>query len=162
VVVMDLSMPGLDGIAATRQILGKNAARPAKVIALSSLSDAKRRSAMLEAGAVAYVVKHSAFEELTTALREVVAGRHYVSPTVEEIPPADAPALSDPTLSPRQRETLRCLLEGASEKQAAKKLNLSRHTVHLYVTALYRRFDVHSRAELLTKVLSNPGNSGPA
>jgi DNA-binding NarL/FixJ family response regulator len=159
VIVMDLSMPGMDGIAATRQILGKSASRSTKVIALSSLSDVQRCSAMLEAGAVAYVVKHSAFEELITALREVVAGRSYVSPGVDQAPPAIVPPLHDPSLSPRERETLRYLLEGDSVKQVAQKLDLSKHTVHLYVTALYRRFEVHSRAELLAKVLGNPGDS---
>jgi DNA-binding CsgD family transcriptional regulator len=61
---------------------------------------------------------------------------------------------NDPRLSPRQRQTLRHLLEGDLEKQVAAKLGLSRHTVHVYVKALYKHFGVSSRGELLAKCLS--------
>jgi DNA-binding CsgD family transcriptional regulator len=71
---------------------------------------------------------------------------------------ASFPAPSQPTLksqdddlSPRMRETLNCLLTGDSEKQAAAKLGVSQHTVHVYVKQLYRKFDVNSRGELLAK-----------
>ena len=56
-------------------------------------------------------------------------------------------------LSPRQRDTLECLLEGMSEKEVARQLGLSPHTVHVYVKALHRAFSVRSRAELLTRCL---------
>lgn len=67
----------------------------------------------------------------------------------------------EPELSPRLRETLEYLLAGDSEKQVAARLGISRHTVHLYVTALYRHFGVNSRAELLSKCLRNPGGYAP-
>jgi DNA-binding CsgD family transcriptional regulator len=70
----------------------------------------------------------------------------------EPIQPA-TPASSNAELSPRQEQTLRHLLNGDSEKQVARKLQLSQHTVHVYVKALYRRFGVSSRAELLAKQL---------
>jgi DNA-binding NarL/FixJ family response regulator len=69
------------------------------------------------------------------------------------LPPNEGRAASD--LSPRLQETLRCLLEGDSEKQAARRLDLSRHTVHEYVTDLYRRFGVNSRSELVAFVLGH-------
>jgi DNA-binding NarL/FixJ family response regulator len=66
-------------------------------------------------------------------------------------PPQTDPRLDD--LSPRQRETLDYLLQGRSVKEAARAMHLSPHTVHLHVTALYKKFDVHSRAELLARFL---------
>ncbi len=65
--------------------------------------------------------------------------------------PADGAPANDSELSPRMEQTLRHLLDGSSEKEVARKLSLSRHTVHVYVKALYRRFAVSSRAELLAK-----------
>lgn len=72
--------------------------------------------------------------------------------------PADDP-YSPTRLPPRLQETLRCLLDGDGEKQAAARMGLSRETVHQYVTALYRHYRVASRAELLVRVLrrTNPG-----
>ena len=79
------------------------------------------------------------------------------SPTAS---PAAAPAPLPP-LSPRMRQTLDLLLEGASEKQIAGKLSLSQHTVHVYVKALHRGFDVSSRGELLSKfIVSKNGHAG--
>jgi DNA-binding CsgD family transcriptional regulator len=82
-----------------------------------------------------------------------------VSPEALGLPPDPAPAPSPPQtaapslpdLSPRQEQTLQLLLKGDSEKQVASKLELSKHTVHVYVKELYRRFEVSSRAELLAK-----------
>jgi DNA-binding NarL/FixJ family response regulator len=81
-----------------------------------------------------------------------------VSPETLGLPPdplsAEAPSPSStllPDLSPRQEQTLHLLLKGDSEKQVARKLELSKHTVHVYVKELYRRFEVSSRAELLAK-----------
>lgn len=68
-------------------------------------------------------------------------------------------ACNDPGLPPRMRQTLQYLLEGDSEKQVAAKLRISRNTVHVYVKALYRRFQVSSRGELLAKCLR--GGTGP-
>lgn len=63
---------------------------------------------------------------------------------------------NDPHLSPRQRQTLQCLLTGDSEKEVAHKLQISRHTVHIYVKELYKRYQVSSRGELLAKCLRSP------
>jgi DNA-binding CsgD family transcriptional regulator len=65
-------------------------------------------------------------------------------------------ACDDPHLSPRQRQTLQCLLTGDSEKEVANKLQISRHTVHIYVKELYKRYQVSSRGELLAKCLRSP------
>jgi DNA-binding NarL/FixJ family response regulator len=85
----------------------------------------------------------------------VGAGPHLVTPSQTEPVTSAEPTLPMPKveLSPRLEQTLRHLLNGDSEKQVAKKLNLSRHTVHVYVKALYRRYLVSSRAELLAKHL---------
>jgi DNA-binding CsgD family transcriptional regulator len=74
-------------------------------------------------------------------------------PTDPASPPVPQPVSGQslPELSPRQEQTLQLLLEGDSEKQVARKLELSKHTVHVYVKELYRRFEVSTRAELLAK-----------
>lgn len=70
-------------------------------------------------------------------------------------------ACNDPHLSPRQRQTLQCLLAGDSEKEVANKLQISRHTVHIYVKELYKRYQVSSRSELLAKCLRAPQAIAP-
>jgi DNA-binding NarL/FixJ family response regulator len=104
VVVMDLAMPGLDGVAATRQILAQNPA--VRVIALSAHTDARTTQRALRAGALAVVSKQKAFDELPAAIRSVTSGHRYVSrrglPAAETlILPATSPASTNRTNSTR-------------------------------------------------------------
>lgn len=152
VVVMDVTMPELNGVEATRRLV---AARPSlKVVALSVHTDRRYMMAMFEAGAVAYVPKNVAFEELAQAILAVMRGQRYLSPAVtgaviegylRKSNPAATPGTS---LSPREREVLQLLAEGNSSKDIASRLNLSVATVETHRRQIAAKLDIHSVAEL--------------
>jgi len=153
VVVMDISMPDLNGIEATRQILRDHPG--AKVIALSMHSDRQFAARMLEAGASGYVVKDAAFEELATAIRTVVDGRVYLCSLVTGLVvedyvrrlPETEPKVTSP-LSPREREALQLLAEGKTTKEAARELHVSVKTVETHRRNIMEKLNLHSVAEL--------------
>src|SRR6478672_7916959 len=121
VIVMDVSMPDLNGIDATRQIIAaaSNGKIP-KIIALSAHSDGHLAQQMLAAGACGYVVKHSTFPEMMEALSAVMAGKIYLSPTLPNVAGTQsAPASDSSRLSPREREILQLLAEGKAMKEIA-------------------------------------------
>ncbi|MFO7958950.1 MAG: response regulator transcription factor [Candidatus Brocadiia bacterium] len=153
VVLMDVGMPDLNGIEATRQITNNHAA--VKVVGLSMHSDGQFVTEMLEAGASGYLLKDSAFEELSTALHEVVGDRMYLSPKIAG-PAIDeyqrrlaggASGDSSP-LSPREREVLQLLAEGLVSKQIAARLNISVKTIETHRSRLMKKLGIHSVAEL--------------
>lgn len=152
-VVMDLTMPELNGIEATRQITARDS--DVKVLALSMHSDKRFVTGALGAGACGYLLKDCATEELVEAIHAVVANRTYLSPgiagTVVEaymhhLKTDEHPALS--VLSPREREVLQLIAEGKTVKEMARTLNLSAKTVETHRQRIMRRLDVHSVAEL--------------
>lgn len=153
VVVMDISMPDLNGIEATRKLI---AAQPqTKVVALSIHSDKRFVMRMFEAGASGYLLKECAFEELVSAIKEVVAGRTYVSPDiggailrdyVRQMALSGTAVLS--TLTPREREVLQLLAEGKATKEIAAHINVSVKTVDTHRQHIMEKLDVHSIAEL--------------
>jgi len=153
VIVMDITMPGLNGIEATRQIL-RDQPR-AKVIALSMHSDKQFAARMLEAGARGYVLKDVAFEELATAVRTVAAGRIYlcsqitglvVEDYVQRLPETEL-KVSSP-LSPREREVLQLLAEGKATKEAARILHRSVKTVETHRRNIMEKLGLYSIPEL--------------
>lgn len=153
VVVMDIAMPDMNGIEATRRITEE---RPGvKVVALSMHSDKRFVSEMLKAGASAYLLKHSAFEELVTAVMTVVENRMYLSPAVtgvvvdNYIKQKDKPGGSVfSMLSDREREVLQLLAEGKNTKEIATILNLSGKTVDAHRMNIMSKLNLHSIAEL--------------
>jgi two-component system, NarL family, response regulator NreC len=152
-VIMDIAMPGLNGIEATRQII---AADPhCKVIALSSHADRRFISEVLKAGASGYLLKESAFEELASAIRAVLNNKTYLSPAVSEIvvddylqllQKGDGSAFS--VLTAREREVLQLLAEGTSTSRIADRLCLSVKTVETYRQHIMEKLNIHSVAEL--------------
>ncbi len=161
VVIMDVTMPVLNGIEATRQIVSDNPG--IKVVALSSHADRRFILAVLKAGARGYVVKESAFSEVLQSIDAVLEGKMYLSPRITSlviddllagIEEEDASILS--RLSEREREVLQMLAEGQGVKTIAEKLNLSPKTIETHRTQLMRKLEVTSLADL-TKIALREG-----
>ena len=153
IVIMDVAMPDLNGIEATRQVL--NNGPKVKVIALSMHSDRRFVVQMLKAGASGYLLKDCAFEELTNAIRAVVANRTYLSPKIADTIVKDYTRLFPKTefsvfsiLTPRQRQVLQLLSEGKTTCQIASHLQVSVKTVETYRQQIMEKVDIHSIAEL--------------
>ncbi|OHB58053.1 MAG: DNA-binding response regulator [Planctomycetes bacterium GWF2_50_10] len=154
VVIIDIGMPDLNGIEATRQITQDNP--NIKVIALSMHSDRRFVLRMLEAGASGYLLKDSAFDELSLAISTVVAGKIYLSPAIAGIvvedfvrhSPSNVAGPVSIDLTPREREVLQLLAEGKSTKQIASHLNVSVKTVETHRRQVMEKLDIHSVAEL--------------
>ena len=149
-IVADISMPELNGIDALVQI--RDAQVSARVIFLTMHPEAVYAARSLEAGASGYVLKHAARRELLTAMREVLAGRIYVTPSVaEKLDKMDEgePAGDAVTkLTSRQREVLQLIAEGRIAKQIASALNISPRTVEFHKGRLMKELGVDSTAEL--------------
>lgn len=153
VVVMDVSMPDLNGIEATRQILAQDGTR--KVLVLSAHTDRNFINEMFQAGASGYITKTTAFEELTLALRAVMAGGVYLSPTIAGALVESVRRQGDGTpsstfsiLSSREREALQLIAEGKSLKEVATILKVSVKTVEAHRRKTMEKLNLHSVAEL--------------
>jgi len=153
VVIMDITMPGLNGIEATRQIIAE--LPDIKVIALSMHSDRKFVSEMLSAGASGYLLKDSAFEELSNALHAVYNDQPYLSAKIDDQGligfagkvKAEAHAKAHP-LSHREREVLQLLAEGKTTRQIASSLCVSGKTIASHRTQIMNKLGLTSVAEL--------------
>jgi DNA-binding NarL/FixJ family response regulator len=146
-------MPDLNGIEATKQILSKSP--DIKIIALSMHSDATFVTEMLKSGAAGYLLKDCAFEELIRAIRTVIDGKTYLSPSISGVVVEDyiyrlsKPDFSDSdVLSDREREVLQLMAEGGTTKQIAQKLHISVKTVETHRRQIMSKLDVHTVAEL--------------
>jgi DNA-binding NarL/FixJ family response regulator len=153
VVVMDISMPDLNGIDATRQIIKQNPRT--KVIGLSMHSDKQFVVEMLRAGAVGYMLKDSAFEELTSVIKTVVKNQTYIAPKItglvlsDYMSPLEAKEpLVTPRLTEREREVLQLLAEGKGTKEIAADLYLSAKTVETHRQHIMDKLDMYTVAEL--------------
>jgi DNA-binding NarL/FixJ family response regulator len=144
VVVMDLSMPVLDGIAATRALLDR---RPdARVVALTSFSDQSRVADMLGAGAIGYLLKDCEPTELLTAIRAAAKGQSPLDPRVASaLLPGRRTASADEVLSAREREVLGLASKGLANKQIARSLGISERTVKAHLGSVFRHIGVTDR-----------------
>ena len=150
VVIMDLSMPELNGADATRVILEQNPER--KVIVLSMYADHEYVRRALKSGALGYVVKRSAAKDVVEAIRAVQAGQRYISPMVADAVNADAPAGKEDRLarlSTREREVLQLLAEGRTGTEIAQRLSLSPKTVETYRARLVEKLGIRDVAGLV-------------
>jgi two-component system response regulator NreC len=153
VIIMDVAMPDLNGIEATRQIMAESPA--IKVIALSMYADRRFVVNMLKAGASGYLLKDCAFEELIRAIRVVLAHKTYLSPGVTDIlvkdcqmgiPMNEISAFA--LLTPREREVLQLMSEGNSTAKIADQLHVSIKTVESHRQQLMQKLNLRSVAEL--------------
>ena len=154
VVVMDLAMPNLNGIEATRQLLAQSPAP--KVIVLSMHLDRRFVAGALQAGASGYLLKDCAAEELVSAIRSVAAGRTYLSPQISEVVVegyvsglAEDESSAWAVLTPRQREVVQLLAEGKSTNEIASELYVSPKTVETHRHHIMSKLGVDSLAELV-------------
>ena len=155
VIVMDVAMPNLNGIEATRQIV--TAHPKIAVVILSMHSDESYVMRALKAGARGYLLKDSAEAELIQAVRTVVTGKSFFSAVVSKMLLEDyvrnlqQRGIEDSydLLTPREREVLQLAAEGKSNKESAAMLNLSAHTVETHRTNLMQKLNLHSVPELI-------------
>lgn len=149
VVVMDVAMPNLNGIDATRQVIAS--VPSASVIVLSAHGHQRMIAESLRAGASGYVPKDSAMEELVEAIRTVVAGDRYLGPKVASVLASeflDAEPRSGHALTPREREVLQLIAEGKATKEAAAALGVSVKTIETHRRSLMEKLALFSVAEL--------------
>jgi len=154
-VVMDVSMPGLNGIEATRQIVADSAG--VRVMALSMHRDPRFVAGILEAGAKGYLIKDCSARELVSAIRQVGAGRTYISPGIADIVvdgflnrlDLDQASLPASVLSPREREVLQLIAEGHNVKQVAERLCLSPKTVETHRRNIMEKLGLDNLVDLI-------------
>jgi DNA-binding NarL/FixJ family response regulator len=156
VVVMDVAMPELNGIEATRRV---NEALPhARVLALSMHKDSVYVREVLRAGARGYLLKDSGADDLVSAVRSVARGEGYLSPAVSDAVLDDyRKHVTDPIdlLSSREREVLQMLAEGKTNKEIAGVLNLSVYTVDAHRGRIMEKLNLHSINELVRFAVRN-------
>ncbi len=161
-VVMDIGMPGLNGVEATRQIRAKNP--QVQVIALSIHADKRFVAAMLQAGASGFLLKTEAARDLVEAIRTVMAGHKYLSPRlidplvddyVEHLVDQGDPSL----LTAREREVLQLIAEGKTTAQIANQLMVSEKTAATHRQHIMEKLNLHNVAEL-TKYAIKEGLTG--
>jgi len=157
VVVLDIAMPLLNGVDATRQL--KRELPDVRIVVLTMNEDAELAAAAFRAGAAAYVLKRSAGPELLTAIREVMSGRFYMTPLVTEAvvetmlqSPQSAPARQ---LTPRQREIVQLVAEGHSLKEVGAILSISPRTVAFHKARAMEQLHIRTTAELIQYALQN-------
>ncbi len=161
VVIVDISLPLLNGLDASRQILKRNPA--IKVIVLTMHSEPNFVTEALRIGVSGYVLKQSVGLELTQALKEVLNGNTFVSPIVADqgiqsradTNTEEAPEGFAHTLSLRQREVLQLVAEGKSIKEVAAVLNVSIKTVEFHKTRIMRQLGMRSAAQLTKYAIAN-------
>lgn len=155
VVVIDVAMPGLNGIEAARQILAK--LPHTAIVFLSMHADESYVLKALKAGARAYLLKDSAEYDLINAVKAVTEGKAFFSPAISKMLVEDymrqmqerAVEDSYELLTTREREVLQLLAEGRSNKDVATILNLSLHTVETHRSNLLQKLNLHSGADLI-------------
>jgi two-component system response regulator NreC len=160
-ILMDVTMPNLNGIEATRKIKSKKP--DIEIIALSLHSDRRYVLGMIDAGASGYLLKECAFEELVRAINTVMANKKYLSPEISDIlideyskkSTKDRPAIYS-KLTPREREILQLIAEGNNTKEIARQLYLSIKTVETHRRHIKRKLKVESVADL-TKIAIKEG-----
>jgi DNA-binding NarL/FixJ family response regulator len=143
VVLMDISMPGLDGVTATRRLL--DSGFPGAVVMLTSYADRARVTDALGAGAVGYLLKDSEPGDVLAAIRSAASGHAPIDPRVAgALLPGRTP-VPGADLSNREREVLSLVAEGLANKQIARRLGITERTVKVHVGNVFRRIGVADR-----------------
>jgi DNA-binding NarL/FixJ family response regulator len=163
VVILDVGMPNLNGLAATRQLLQQNPQQKVIVLTITD-SDQVIREA-LDAGARGFVLKSDAARDLVSAVEALQRNRMFLTPRVNDMVlagfldkgyrPAHGEAPKLPTLTPREREVIQLLAEGKSSKEVASLLNLSTKTAETHRSNIMRKLYIHSIRDLVVYAVKN-------
>jgi DNA-binding NarL/FixJ family response regulator len=151
VVLMDLSMPGLDGVEATRAV--KKAYPEVHVVVLTSFGDQARIMAALEAGADGYLLKHADPEQIIAAMRSAIAGGAPLDPKVARVlltaraSGTGSGSASGVSMTDRERQVLLLVSDGLANKQVARRLGISERTVKAHLTNIFQRLGVRDRTQ---------------
>jgi DNA-binding NarL/FixJ family response regulator len=152
IVLLDISMPLLNGIDATRQL--KKLLPDVKVIMVTMHADPAYLNEAFKAGAVGYLLKRSAGSELTQAIQSVLGGNYFVTPLLTKglvnwaMGETPMPPVLQRALTPRQREVLQLVAEGKAVKEIAQLLNISPKTVEFHKSQIMEQLDLRTTAEL--------------
>ena len=146
VVLMDLQMPGTDGVRATREIVSEELA---DVLVLTSYSDAERIVGALDAGALGYLLKDAEPEEVLRGIRAVARGESPIDPKAarELLGARRTTSTAAADLTPREREVLALVRHGLANKQIARRLEISERTVKAHLTSTFQRIGVVDRTQ---------------
>ena len=163
IVILDVGMPNLNGLAATRQLLQENPQQKVIVLTITD-SDQVIREA-LDAGARGFVLKSDAARDLVTAVEALQRNRMFFTPRVNDMvlagfldtghKPSNGEVHRLPTLTPREREVIQLLAEGKSSKEVASVLNLSTKTAETHRSNIMRKLDIHSIRDLVVYAVKN-------
>ena len=149
VVLMDLMMPGTDGITATREIHQKYP--KVKVIALTSFAEQNMVQGALQAGAIGYLQKNVTAKELGHAIRSAYEGKMTLSPEATQVLANSVaqPQIRGEQLTERERDVLKCMVDGLNNNEIAEKLVVSLGTVKFHVSNIFHKLGVDSRVEVV-------------
>ncbi|MCU1432180.1 MAG: response regulator transcription factor [Actinotalea sp.] len=154
VVLMDLQMPEMDGVSATREITARGATQ---VLVLTSFSDATRIVDALDAGAVGYMLKDAEPDDLIEAVRSVARGDSPLHPRVaRQLLTARSRRPTEPALTAREREVLELVRSGLANKQIARRLGISERTVKAHLTSVFSAIGVGDRTAAALWAERNP------
>lgn len=155
VVLMDMMMPGMNGVEATRAI--RKRWPTVQVIALTSFKEGELVQEALQAGAISYLLKNISADELAVAIRAAYAGRPTLAPEATQalIQAATEPPAPGDDLTPREREVLVLLVEGLNNAEIADRLMIGRSTVKTHVSNIFSKLGVASRVEAVALALQH-------
>jgi NarL family two-component system response regulator LiaR len=155
VILMDLMMPEMDGIAATKAILAEYP--EIKIIAMTSFEDEQLVQGVLAAGAISYLIKNVTSDELAKAIREAASGRSTLSPEAARVLVQATRPTYHPTfdLTEREREVLQLVVKGHSNQQIAESLVISIPTVKAHISNILSKLQVSSRTEAIAYAIKH-------
>jgi len=154
VVLMDLSMPVMDGVEATRRIVSNHPA--IKVVALSSFAERRTVLEAIDAGAAGYLLKDGDMDDILRAVRAANQGESPLAPRAAQAILSARPARQLPALSTREREVVDLVISGLRNREIADRMGITEKTVKTHLTHVYQRLGVATRREMIDAFKSAP------